>query len=278
MSDNKSYYYIKIKENFFDSDEMIVLETMQDGYLYSNILLKLYLRSLKNGGKLMVNDIIPYNASMLSSIVHHQVGTVERAMKVFEELNLVEVLDNGAIYMLNIQNLIGKSSTEADRKREYRLKIEEEKKQLEQGLDKENGQMSRQVSDKHPPELELEIEKEIELNNIVSKDTIRSTDVQHIIETWNQLGLSQVTRLNPNTNRYKMLKARIKEYGIEKVIKAIQSIGSSPFLKGNNNTGWVVTFDWFLKPNNFIKVLDGNYLDRTSVSAVESQQLGDDWE
>ena len=61
MSDNKKYYYLKLKDNFFDSDQMIVLESMPDGYKYSNILLKLYLRSLKNDGKLMFNDRIPYN-------------------------------------------------------------------------------------------------------------------------------------------------------------------------------------------------------------------------
>ncbi|HBK5231260.1 TPA: phage replisome organizer N-terminal domain-containing protein, partial [Enterococcus faecium] len=51
MSDNKRYYYLKLKENFFDSDEMVLLESMPDGYIYSNILLKLYLRSLKHEGK-----------------------------------------------------------------------------------------------------------------------------------------------------------------------------------------------------------------------------------
>ncbi len=53
MADSKKYYYLKLNENFFESDTMIVLESMPDGYLYSNILMKLYLRSLKNEGKLM---------------------------------------------------------------------------------------------------------------------------------------------------------------------------------------------------------------------------------
>lgn len=38
MADNKKYYYLKLKENFFDSDSMVLLESMQDGILYSNIL------------------------------------------------------------------------------------------------------------------------------------------------------------------------------------------------------------------------------------------------
>ena len=51
MSDNRKYYYLKLKENYFDDDSVVLLESMQDGVLYSNILLKLYLKSLKHGGR-----------------------------------------------------------------------------------------------------------------------------------------------------------------------------------------------------------------------------------
>lgn len=127
MADNKKYYYLKLKDNFFDTDEIIILESMQDGYLYSNILLKLYLRSLKYDGRLMFNERIPFNSTMLSQVTRHNVGVIEKAMQIFQELNLVEILDNGAIYMSDIQNFIGKSSTEGDRKRQYRRQIETEK-------------------------------------------------------------------------------------------------------------------------------------------------------
>lgn len=156
MSDNKKYYYLRLKDNFFDSDELKILESMKDGYLYSNILLKLYLRSLKNDGKLVVNDRIPYNAEMLASVTGHQIGTVKQALSIFKDLGLIDVLENGAIYMLDIQNFIGKGSSEADRKREYRQRIETDRTNVQTNL--------RQISDKNPPEIEieLEIEKEIE--------------------------------------------------------------------------------------------------------------------
>ena len=157
MSDNIKYYYLKLKDNYFDSEEMIILESMQDGYLYSNILFKLYLRSLKNKGRLMFNNRIPYNSTMLAQVTRHSVGVIEKAMKVFQELGLVEVLDSGAIYMTDIQNFIGKSSTEADRKREYRQKIDAEKN----GVLIE-GQISDKCPDKSPPEIELELERELE--------------------------------------------------------------------------------------------------------------------
>lgn len=160
MSDNKKYYYLKLKDNFYDSEEMIILQNMADGYLYSDILMKLYLRSLKNNGKLMFNDLIPYTPNVLAQVVRHQVGTVEKALKIFEQLNLIEILDNGAIYMLNIQNFIGESSTEADRVRKYRSKI------------KQDVQMLQQMNDKGTPEIEKELDIEIEkdIKNINGQD------------------------------------------------------------------------------------------------------------
>ena len=64
MSDNRKYYYLKLKENYFDDDSIVLLESMQDGVLYSNILLKLYLKSLKHGGRLQLDEDIPYTAQM----------------------------------------------------------------------------------------------------------------------------------------------------------------------------------------------------------------------
>ena len=121
MSDNRKYYYLKLKESYFDDDSIVLLESMPDGVLYSNILLKLYLKSLKHGGRLQLDENIPYTAQMIATITRQQIGTVERALQIFLKLGLVEVLDSGTFYMSNIELLIGQSSTEAERKRAARL-------------------------------------------------------------------------------------------------------------------------------------------------------------
>lgn len=130
MADNRKYYYLKLKEDFFDSDELKILESQKDGYLYSNILLKLYLKSLSNAGRLMFRNVIPYTPEVLATLTGHQMGTVEKALDVFKKLGLIEVLDNGAIYMMDIQNFIGQSSSEADRQREYYNRMKAEKEAL----------------------------------------------------------------------------------------------------------------------------------------------------
>ena len=58
-----------------------------------------------------------------------------------------------------------------------------------------------------------------------------------------------------------MLRARVREYGTEAVLQAIEKIRRSAFLKGQNTKGWVITFEWFVRPNNFPKVLEGTYDD-----------------
>jgi len=174
MADNKKYYYLKLKDNFFDSDEMIILESMPDGYIYSNILLKLYLRSLKYQGRLMFNDKIPFNSTMLAQVTRHSVGDVEKSIRIFNDLGLIEVLDNGAIYLADIQNFIGESSTEADRKRGYRQRIELEKQAL-----LTSGQMSDKCPDKNPPEIEIEIEKDIEIEKEIKNEPKKKNTTRH---------------------------------------------------------------------------------------------------
>ena len=191
MSDNKKYYYLRLKDNFFDSDELKILESMKDGYLYSNILLKLYLRSLKNDGKLVVNERIPYSADMLASVTGHQVGTIKQALSIFKDLGLIDVLDNGAIYMLDIQNFIGKGSSEADRKREYRQRIETDRTNVQTNL--------RQISEKSPPEIEIELEKDIEIEKEIHSSAKSTTTKRKRFE---KPTLSQITQycLERNNN------------------------------------------------------------------------------
>lgn len=195
MSDNKKYYYLRLKDNFFDSDELKILESMKDGYLYSNILLKLYLRSLKNDGKLVVNERIPYNAEMLASVTGHQVGTIKQALSMFKELGLIEVLENGAIYMLDIQNFIGKGSTEADRQRLYDRRISDERKQnkLTQSRNLE------EICKKSTPEIEIELEKDIEIEKEIHSSAKSTTTKRKRFE---KPTLSQITQycLERNNN------------------------------------------------------------------------------
>ena len=125
MAENKKYYFLKLKEDFFDQREIVVLEGSKDGVLYVNILLKLYLKSLQHDRKLLLNEMTPLSAEMIALLTRHEIGTVERAMRAFIQLGLVEVLEDNTYYMPEIREMTGKGSSDAERKARYRrLKAE----------------------------------------------------------------------------------------------------------------------------------------------------------
>lgn len=103
--------------------------------------------------------------------------------------------------------------------------------------------------------------------------------VGRVVEAWNGLkSVKPVQRLQSGTQREAMLKARIREYGLESVMNAVNIIPQCPFLMGDNRNGWAITFDWFVKPNNFPKVLEGNYLPAEQKSSNPFKNLSvEDW-
>ena len=101
----------------------------------------------------------------------------------------------------------------------------------------------------------------IESNTIVLDRPKTPSDIEQIVEAWNSLPacIAKVTRIVPDKARYVFIKARLKEYSLGDFEKAIENIRTSDFLQGKNKNGWTITFDWFIRPNNFPKVLDGQY-------------------
>ena len=126
MSENHKYYYMKLKETFFCAPKVALLEQMQDGPLYIILLLKLYLMSLPYNGLLLIGDDLPHTAQSIAILTHYQIGTVERAIKIFLKFGLIEILANRTYYMTDIQLFIGQSSTEAERKRVERLRLQQQ--------------------------------------------------------------------------------------------------------------------------------------------------------
>ena len=90
-----------------------------------------------------------------------------------------------------------------------------------------------------------------------------------ILAAWNTLvsvGVNPVRSINVGSKRADCLRARVREYGEDAILEAIENVRTSDFLQGKNNKGWRITFDWFVLPTNFPKVLEGNYNQRKQMS------------
>lgn len=167
--------------------------------------------------------------------------------------------DNGSYSLTNGNSIDDTKLIErSNRQTQKRRKIDKQKTHSDKdiGLDKD---LELDL------DTELDKDKEKDINDlIVSKDTIRQTDVQRIITEWNRLeefGINPVKRMTPK--REQAVKARIRQNHIDDILEAIENIRHSSFLQGQNKEGWMITFDWFLKPGNFAKVFEGNYLDKS---------------
>lgn len=164
MAENQKYYYMRLRADFFNRKDIILLESMQNGAVYCLILLKLLTASLENNGHLMLNEEIVMTPAMLATITRYDVGTVEKALQIFMQLGLVEQLPDNSYYMLEIEGMVGKTSTEADRKRLARAKV----KALKGQTTDECLTNVRTLSDNPSPEIETE--KEADINTEVDSD------------------------------------------------------------------------------------------------------------
>ena len=169
---NSKFYWLKLKRDFFKRTDIKIVEKMPNGKDYILFYLKLLLESVEYEGKLRLSDTIPYNEDMLSTITDTNVDIVRSAMQIFSKLNMIEILDDQTVYMTEIQNMIGSETKWAEKKRQYREKINHKEDnvlalsdksiELEKELDTEIDK-DKDISPKVDISLEKEIYKEREV-------------------------------------------------------------------------------------------------------------------
>lgn len=119
------FYWLQLKEDFFEDDSIEWLEEQQpNGRDYAYFYLKLCLKSLKSNGILIrqVGDIlIPYDNKKLAELTKMDFDTVTVAMELLKKIGLVKILENGEIYVTQLENLIGSVSKGALKKQQQRL-------------------------------------------------------------------------------------------------------------------------------------------------------------
>jgi predicted phage replisome organizer len=127
---DERYYWLKFDEHFFDEDNMIYLEALENGEKYIIFWQKLLLKCLKNRhtedknyGFIRFSEKIPYNDELLAKMTRTNIDTVRVAIKYFQELEMINILDDGTIYIEEVNKLIGSESKSAERVRKHREKI-----------------------------------------------------------------------------------------------------------------------------------------------------------
>lgn len=190
MSDNKKYYWLKLKRDFFKRHDIRIIESMTNGKDYILFYLKLLLESIDHDGELRFSDTIPYNETMLATITDTNIDIVRSAMKLFIELNMIELFDDQTIFMSEVQKMIGSETKAAERMRKSR---EKKQKALE----------CNNVT-KCYTEIEIEKEKEKEID--LEREKERKNN-QSLNQSQNDFSFSNVENSVENCTDSDQLKA-----------------------------------------------------------------------
>lgn len=114
------YYWLKLKRDFFKRHDITILEAFPNGKEVLLLYIKLLCESVDHDGRLRFSDEIPYTAPMLAAVTRTNPEIVESAMEIFRELGLLEVLEDGTIYMTKVTDMVGSETADAKKKREQR--------------------------------------------------------------------------------------------------------------------------------------------------------------
>lgn len=273
MATGKVYYWLRLKKNFMTSDTVDFLMSQPEGANYVVLYQMLHLMSINTEGRLSrtIGDvIIPYDVKKIQRDTKwFTADTINVALSLFMKLGLVYRDVDGVLVMADHKNLIGSETDYAEQKR-----VQRNEKAVAKAIPQECGQCPQPVhSTVHTEIRDKSIEIRDKKDLSISDEIDCCTDVQRVVNAWNAIdGLSKIIKLEPESKRGQMLGARIKQYGIEQVIRAIESVPNSSFLMGKTKKQFKLTFDWLVKPNNFPKVLEGNYLDENkTVYAPDSE-------
>lgn len=273
--------WIKLSTDFFGDRKIKQIRAMPDGDAMLLIWLNLLVLAglVNDGGLVYLTRGIPYTEEMLAEEMRRSLPVVRSAISIFRTLNMVEDTPDGLL----ISNWEKHQSVDGmERAREQakiRMRNYRERKRLETGQKEDSSAtVTQQIT---PCYADVTHQNKNKIENKKEEDSLSFSDendcrayLRLIAEKWNEIGVNPVKTITAGTTRGKMLLARIREHGLDAVLQAIETAKQSPFLRGENNRGWMITLEWFAKPNNFIKVSEGQYSDNRS-SGGESQSSAD---
>lgn len=263
--------WIKISTGIFDDEKILLLENLPEGDSIITIWLKLLILAGKqnNDGVFVLNDKIAYTDEMLAAIFRRKVEIVKFALKAFERYGMIEIIEG----VITIPNWNKYQTLDAYEKKKERDRIYQEKRRAEQRklLDSNNRLMSDDLSDEQSScvavsEEDIDIDLSISSKDNIDKDKCKTASsspcpYEEIIKLFNNTCISLPSVRNASAKRKQAIKARWIELkqDLTAFKELFEKVEQTEFLKGNNDRGWMATFDWLMKSDSMNKVLEGNY-------------------
>ena len=273
--------WIKLNIDMFDKWQIKELRSLPEGDTAMIIYLYLLMQAVRSnqGGVLVFNEHIPITNTSIANQLGVKERTVEMAIQALIKLELLTDID-GVLKIVEMEKFQYTDPMEVIRAKDRERKRLARERAKQAGIeDKSNETENLLIPVSKASEEVITAQKQ--------EDAVPKEDIQKVIESWNAMaertGLNKLTKLTAGSNRYKWLKARIIEYGMDDVLRAISMIPDCTYIL---DKGWF-NFAWFVRPSNFPKVLEGNYIDPAKknrlletkakpVAAEEPKQMTDE--
>lgn len=202
------FYWLQLREDFFDEEAISWLEEQPNGKDYCLFYLKLCLKSLKTNG-IMIRQVgqiyVPYDANKLAELTRTKVDTVVVALKLLKQIGLVNILENGEIYLPQVETMIGAKSVGAF--------IREQQRRLQ----------GRQTDDKKATNVAQSVALEYRVENIDNRNNIHThartreeISIDFVLSECERLAPTLLKRYNKKPNAESTLKQILKDLDITK--------------------------------------------------------------
>ena len=217
-TENKRFYWIKLRENFFQQETIDWLMEQENGSAYIVLYLKMCLLTANTSGELIRtigNMTIPYEPKKISQKTGFDIDTVNVALSLFKHLGLIEETQEGIPVMPEVKNMVGSESESAARVRKYRKK----KKVLQSNTDVTNKalQSNVEIRDKSIEYRDKSKENREEKVESRKKEKKASDDGLKDVITAYRKNIYPM----PGEMDLEKLKAMVDDFGSDIVVKAI---------------------------------------------------------
>lgn len=159
----KKFYWLKLKNTFFNQKEIKLLRRIAGGDTYTVIYLKLMLLSLENEGTVFFDNVTDKFEEELALELDEDVENVQVTISFLKAKGLLEIKDEDEYFLNEVPTMIGKESESASRVRKHR-KNKKEVISIESNTEKlQSNKRTLQGNDGvTPSNTEIEIDKELE--------------------------------------------------------------------------------------------------------------------
>ena len=284
MAENKKFYWIKLKTDFFSQETIDFLMSQPNGCQYVVLYQMLCLNTANNGGTLATNIgemIVPYDVNkIVRDTKYFDFDTVTIALGLFKQLGLIYEGNENILKISNFELMVGSESASksAERMRKMRAK---NKAKLESVTKSDVTSVTKSDTEYRVKSLEFR-EKSIE-NREQSEELLlqqqNELDFDEILNLFNAIchSYKPVSKLT-DTRKLKISRANTVLNGdFENFFKRVEK---SDFLSGRNGrwniNGTQANFDWIMKLDNISKIQNGIYDNKESESNGSFGSISDE--